>query len=205
VLNLHESYARAPDTLLSAFAVIVTEARHRGSAFRAAREQVSGWGGVLAALREAPWRPAGCAATPGQRIYLQRLYRYFNATRFEGRLPHGVPVRLSARFTRRLGQMVPGHDGGRRVVREVALSLDLMLPENDGLRADTLLHEMAHAIHYLDDGGLNHGPQWRAWARRVGCEPRACRTGTVLRRERSEPLRRVPALPEGWRAAARAS
>ena len=53
-----------------------------------------------------------------------------NERRFEGRLPRTLPVMLSRRFRSRLGQMVPGLVGGRRVVLEIALNVDLMLRGN---------------------------------------------------------------------------
>jgi hypothetical protein len=82
---------------------------------------------------------------------------------------------------------------GRRVVVEVALSLDLMLGGNDELRTDTLLHEMAHAADWLVDGGRGHGPSWKAWARRVGCRERACTRMPLVRRARpGVAVRRVP-------------
>jgi hypothetical protein len=69
---------------------------------------------------------------------------------------------------------------------------------------DTLLHEMAHAADFLETGAVGHGPGWRRWARRVGCDPRAVCLGSVrARRVRSGQVRRVPALPVGWRSAAR--
>ena len=200
VLNLHEAYARAPDSLIDAFAELVRGAPSRSRAYDRARREVAAWPGVHRAMRAAGWKPPRCAATPAQRVHLRRLYRFLNATRFEGRLPAAIPIRLSGRFRRRLGQMVSGYDAGRRVVREIALGVELMLRENDALRIDTLLHEMAHAIHFLDEGGLDHGPRWRWWARRVGCEPRACRKGPVQRpREAGALITRVPPLPEGWR------
>jgi hypothetical protein len=203
VLNLHEAYAAAPDALLEIFAELVREAPARSQAYARARRSVSEWPGVHEALRAVRWKAPRCAATSAQRVYLQRLYRFLNATRFESRLPPAIPVRLSNRFTRRLGQMVSGREDDRRVVREIALDVDLMLPENDALRLDTMLHEMAHAIHFLVEGGLDHGPRWRWWARRVGCEPRACREASVQRpRRRGARVTRVPALPPGWRARA---
>jgi len=57
---------------------------------------------------------------------------------------------------------------------EIALNRDLMARENRAERVDTLLHEMAHAAAYLYDGDAGHGPAWRRWARRVGCDARAC-------------------------------
>ena len=205
VLNLHAAYAEAPVSVLLAFAGLVRGAGRRTSEYRLARKQVGAWEGVLDSTR--PARSSGpCCATPLQRVYLRRLYRDLNATRFSGRLPTTVPIRLSNRFTTRLGQMVAGSNGPRRIVVEVALHADLMLASNDAVRTDTLLHEMAHVANYLFDGEVGHGRRWREWARSAGCNERAtCAAPIQPRDRRDRPTRRVPPLPGGWRQRAQES
>lgn len=39
---------------------------------------------------------------------------------------------------------------------------------------DTLLHEIAHALHFEKTGKTDHGKQWKEFARDVGCKPRRC-------------------------------
>lgn len=211
VLNLHVAYRNAPDEIFAAFAVLARDSSRRSAAYREARARVARWPGLAPELRRirsrsrprrAPEQGVGhCCATPAQRVYLQRLYRWLNRTRFEGLLPPVVPIRLSGRFTRRLGQLVPGMEGERRVVAEIALSADLMLAANDAERIDTLVHEMAHAANYLVDGEVGHGPRWREWARRAGCRDRATCSAPIRRRDTATPVRRVPPLPAGWRSA----
>jgi hypothetical protein len=212
-LNLHVAYRRAPLTVLRAFVVIVRDARGRSDAFHRACRTVAEWPGLVPELRRirarrrrvrAPVRRGPgvgpCCATPAQRAYLRRLYRYLNETRFAGRLPLGVPLRLSSRMTTRLGQMVPGVVDGRRAVLEIALNVDLLLEGNGRERLDTLLHEMAHAADYLYHGETGHGESWRRWARRAGCDDRAlCHARIRRRRRRADPVTRVPTLPLGWR------
>jgi hypothetical protein len=215
VLNLHAAYRRAPLTVLRAFVVIAREGpgRVRSEAYRRACRLVAEWPGLAAELRRiraaarrhrAPARRGPgvgpCCATPGQRVYLRRLYRYLNDTRFGGRLPNWIPLRLSRRMSSRLGQMVPGVVDGRRVVLEIALNVDLILEGNGRERLDTLLHEMAHAADHLANGTTGHGESWRRWARRAGCDDRACCFAKIRRRRRrSDPVTRVPPLPERWR------
>lgn len=212
-LNLHVAYRRAPVRILTHFATIVREARQRSEAYRTACRKVAEWPGLEPELRRiraqsrkarAPvHRGPGvgpCCATPAQRAYLRRLYRYLNATRFGGLLPASVPLRLSRRMTTRLGQMVPGTVDGRRVVLEIALNLDLMLEGNGRQRLDTLLHEMAHAADYLVHGETGHGDSWRRWAARAGCDGRAlCHAPIRRRRRRRDAVERVPPLPAGYR------
>lgn len=227
VLNLHEAYRRAPWPVVRAFAVIarVALARDRGNRAEYARaaRHVRRWPGLEPALRRiraehrrrkprrrargggrGALRPGPCCASPAQREYLRALYLHLNRTRFGGCLPANLPLRLSSRMKRRLGQM-RGQvlDGGRTVV-EIALNEDLMLEGNGGERVDTLLHEMAHAADWLTEGGRGHGTSWKSWARRVGCVDRACTHAEIRRRsDRRQRVTRVPPLPEsGGRDAA---
>jgi len=139
-----------------------------------------------------------CCATPEQRSYLRALYRYFNATRFDGKLPDDLPVRLSNRMDSSLGHMLPGPDAedGSRRAEEIALNVDLMLERNGAERIDTLIHEMAHVADYLESGNRGHGASWRGWARRSGCRPERLYMRPVRRRRRrSDRVTRVPLLP----------
>jgi len=207
VLNLHVAYAHAPAAVLLSFAALIRGAGRRSDEYRAARKRVAAWDGLqdhLARIHRnsvgSSRRPGPCCATPLQRVYLQRLYRYLNATRFLRRLPATVPIRLSNRFTSRLGQMVAGTAEGRRAVVEIALHVDLMLAANDAVRVDTLLHEMAHVANYLFDGEVGHRRRWREWARSVGCNERATCAAPIQARDHRRALpARVPQLPAGWR------
>lgn len=38
---------------------------------------------------------------------------------------------------------------------------------------DTILHEMAHALHASYDGSSDHSPRWRYFAKAIGANPRA--------------------------------
>lgn len=216
VLNLHSAYRLAPPSVLRAFARIARDAGTPSGARSEDRRTVAEWPGLapeLARVRKrhrrvrAPHRRGPgvgpCCATAAQRVYLRRMYRYLNATRFGGRLPRTIPVRLSSRFSTRLGQMVPGTVDGRRAALEIALHADLMLKGNGRQRLDTLLHEMAHAADWLFDGEVGHGATWRRWARRAGCDDRATCEAPIRRRRRgARPVTRVPPLPPGWRARA---
>ncbi len=139
-------------------------------------------------------RPGPCCGSPAQRRFLAAEYRRLNAERFDGRLPHELPLRLSRRMTRRLGHVrYHRRADGERVVIELALNPDLMLEGNETELAATLLHEMAHVEAWLAHGHRLHGASWKRIARRVGCEPRACTHSAVRRRTRgAPPPTRVP-------------
>jgi predicted SprT family Zn-dependent metalloprotease len=76
-----------------------------------------------------------------------------------------------------------------------ALNVDLMLETKEQALVDTLLNDMAHAEAWLMHGHRGHGGVWRAIARRVGCEARACSDMRIRRRRRNTDLTRVPLLP----------
>lgn len=211
---MHRAFAGAPDDVLAEFAVIAAQASLNSAEARAAARQVAEWHPVRQAMRrlrhaavEEKLRAAAegvplpsCCGSDAQRRYLRSLYRWYNDSRFHGILPDMLPIRFSHRMRRRLGHLRPGPGTSHRRVAEIALNVDLMLRDNDGLREDTLLHEMAHAADYLRDGNLNHGRSWRRWAERVGCRPRACTDAEFQRRSaRQATVTRVPPLPLGAR------
>ena len=60
---------------------------------------------------------------------------------------------------------------GRAFVRENRIRLSAWLDERQA--ADTLRHELAHIAAGSSLRRHPHGPRWRAWAARLGVEPRA--------------------------------
>ncbi len=207
VLNVHAAYGTASPELLDAFADLVRDAGRTSDAARRAASLIGAWPALTPALHEARAARGGrlgsaCCATFQQAAYLRAIYTYFNRTRFEGRLPEDIPVRLSSRMSSSLGYMLPGDDPERgRVVVEIALNVDLMLEGNGAERVDTLLHEMAHAADYLLTGHRGHGRSWRDWAVRVGCRPGRLYDRPVgSRRRRAAAVTRVPPLPPALRS-----
>jgi hypothetical protein len=214
VLNLHEAYRSAPDSVLDAFASIVRGRGWRTASVRSASEVVRAWPGLKPAMEavvedhqrssggdggcDTPREKTHCCATKAQERYLRALYAYLNGTRFEGRLPADLPIRLSSRMRSSLGHVIVGRKGeeeeGRYVI-EIALSVDLMLEGNGAERVDTLLHEMAHAADWLFDGHHGHGASWKEWARRAGCRADVRYDRPFTRRGHNGPVTRVPPLP----------
>lgn len=212
VLNLHDAFQDAPPAVLDAFATLAKEGGIGSAPSRKAAARVQSWPPLASAMRESRARyaerrramatPLHCCGTEDQREYVRRLFLYFNRTRFAANLPDDLPLRLSRRMKSALGHMRPGRAGdGTRYVAEIALNVDLLLEGNGATRIDTLLHEMAHAVDFLETGNRGHGPSWRAWARRVGCRPTRLHDRPVSnRRRRRDPVSRVPPLPMALRA-----
>ena len=231
-LNAHACFLAAPPEILDAVARFVT-ADPRTAAHRRAVAALREWPGVEDGLSEArarrparrSSRPVDCCASPEQRAFLCDLYAQLNEGRFAGRLPTDLPLRVSARMARRLGQVrfdgegmgadaargsapAPGappltpagttlaRPAGARRVLDLALSADLFVEGNDRELLDTMLHEMAHVEAYLLHGHKGHGAAWKTVARRVGCEARACTRRRIHRRRRGAPVpQRVPRVP----------
>lgn len=211
-LSLHTAFAHATPRILDALAIYLVEGARRTPAFRRASHTIRRWrrleremakarraAGIARGRAPRPRRgerpePGPCCATLQQRRYLEDLYRHYNRTLFGGRLPEDVYVRLSSRMRSRLGQVKLWRDrSGRRSVIELALNADLMLPENDANRHDTLLHEMAHIEAWLEHNDGGHGDAWKRVARRVGCIDLACAGRSPRHRARGErPTDRVP-------------
>lgn len=191
-LNSHACFRHAPPDIADAIARFL--AARRGSATaRQALERIRSWEGTGRGLEHARRkRPAvtGPASDGPETAPLRALFDRLNRERFDARLP-AVPLRVSHRMTRSLGTIrygpdayvaVAGGTGAPRMVIEIAISADLLIPRNRASLEDTMLHEMAHAEAWLRHGHRGHGPAWRRIARRVGCTPRATCRAPIARR-----------------------
>jgi hypothetical protein len=208
-LYLHISFRAAPREVVEAIAAFLRAGRGSAESARAVA-RLRRWAtesataalsaGTIPAnpttspLPRRPPRPGRCCATPAQRQFLATLYREFNRTHCEGRLPPELPLRFSDRMRRRLGH-IRYHETpeGERIVVELALNIDLMGEGSESQLRDTLLHEMAHVEAWLTYGDRGHGRHWRRIAERLGCVPRACtHTTMAIRPAGSLPTTRVP-------------
>jgi hypothetical protein len=134
-----------------------------------------------------------CVGTAAQRAFLREAYASYNDIYFDGRLPNNVRIRLSDRMKSRLGH-VRYHttSSDERIILELALNIHLLLPGNEAMLMDTVLHEMTHIEAWLEFGERGHGKEWKAIAKRVGCEAKACSTEPIRRRRRNNPVTEVP-------------
>lgn len=199
-LYLHACFRSAPPEVVAAVAAFLRSSPGTSSSHRAAarlreyaRPHLRSNGGAPSRPPTPP-TPGRCCGTPAQRQFLSALYREFNRTYCDDRLPATLPLRFSNRMRRRLGHIRYYREAdGRRTVIELALNIDLMLEGSERQLRDTLLHEMAHVEAWLVHGHRGHGAPWRRIARRLGCEPRACTRAVVRTRPAgSRPTTRVP-------------
>lgn len=188
-LNVQSSFRAAPGDVLDAIAAFASARRADRRYREAIRRLRMWWDGQAAEHAIVPGTArAPCCGTAEQQAFLRSAYERLNRHAFGGRLPDDVPMRLSARMSRRFGHVYYGHAEDRsRVVEEIALNVDLMIPGNEKHFLDTLLHEMAHAEAWIEHAHRDHGATWRRIAVRVGCQPRACTAVRIRRRRRRAP------------------
>jgi hypothetical protein len=176
-LNSHECFRDAPGPILEAIARFL-RARRGSAGQREALAVIRDWEGArrgIARVR-ASRAPRRAGPGPGAAVQvLQGLFDRFNRERFHGCLP-AVPLRISRRMSRSLGTIACEQAGSGRVVRGITISADLLVPGNEAVLLDTMLHEMAHAEAWLEHGHRGHGAVWRGsrcgWAARPGPGPR---------------------------------
>ncbi|XP_060074998.1 uncharacterized protein LOC132554701 [Ylistrum balloti] len=97
----------------------------------------------------------------------QRLFKIYNETVFDNKLPQDVEVIWNCRLLRTAGYCVykkVSTSGGARSVR---IELSTKVCDSAERVRDTLIHEMCHAAVWLVNGMTDgHGPYWRYWAKK---------------------------------------
>jgi hypothetical protein len=178
VLRLHRGYAHAPDRVLAAIVRFVRPGARR-STRRAAEAVLLGF----PVERYAPPAPRPApeeALDPADRRLveeLQRLHESLNRQHFGGRLGP-LPIRLSTRMRRRLGEV--------RLERGSGRALEIVLSRRHcrdpwGEVTHTLLHEMVHQWQAESGLRVDHGIAFRRKAREVGIDDRAVSRADVGR------------------------
>jgi hypothetical protein len=124
---------------------------------------------------------------------LQARWHEHNATHFGGALAE-IPIHLSGRLTRRLGQLNYCRQTGRAL--EIVLSRRFTRRHPWADVDETLLHEMVHQWQAQTGRPVDHGREFRRKAREVGITPRA-----VAELGGDRPSERAAAMPRGHRPA----
>ena len=168
-LRLNDAFATAPRRVLEAVARLFSarDSRTRARARTAVREFIATIPLQAEAVRR---RPRKRHVHPGDPPHLERLrdeFRRVNAAHFGGALPE-VPLYLSGLMRRRNGHFC-SHP------LEIVISRTLCTHAHTGEAEHTLRHEMIHLWQHVSGKKPDHGPEFRAWARRLDVHPRATR------------------------------
>jgi len=173
VLRIHRGYAFAPDGVLKAVVRFLSPRVPR--ALRRAAEREFLEFPVQAYAPSAPRRRKPESARPGDVRLLHRLealHHELNARHFDGLLPE-IPIRLSSRMKRRLGELTVDDRTGQAA--EIALSRRHIDRHPWAEVEHTLLHEMVHQWQAENGFPVDHRARFRRKAQEVGVLPQAQR------------------------------
>lgn len=116
-----------------------------------------------------------CEGTPHERWLLVTMIQWVREVSGWGHLfPESLQIRVSRRMRRGLGSC--RIRGG---VARITISSRLLRAGLEDIALDTVLHECAHLLHALNEGGgrSDHGPEWKRWCRRLGAHPERLASG----------------------------
>lgn len=170
-LRVHRGYAVAPDRVLHAIVRFVAPRTRRADRLAAERVLLS-W--PISSEGSAPRSPrATSQVRPGEEPMVAKLelrWRELNTKHFGGTLAP-IPINLSSRMRRRLGELV--YD--RTTLKPVRIVISRRLLKRHPWREveDTLLHEMVHQWQAETGLRVDHGAGFRRKALEVGIVPRA--------------------------------
>jgi hypothetical protein len=173
VLRIHRGYASAPDEVLRAVVRFLNPRVPR--ALRRAAEREFLRFPVDEHAPPATGQRRRERARPGDVRLLHRLearHRELNLEHFGGILGE-IPIRLSSRMRRRLGELSVDIRTGRPI--ELSISRRHIARHSWAEVEHTLLHEMVHQWQAETGLPVDHGPRFRSKARDVGVLPQAKR------------------------------
>ena len=171
VLRLHAGYAHAPDSVLRAIVSFLTPYTRRAVRAAAQREFLAFPVDHYIASR--PRRPRTRRPAPGDAPLIARLaeaHARLNEAHFGGALAV-VPIRISGRMRRRLGEVSLHRETG--AIEEMAFNRTHLRRDPWTEVEQTLLHEMVHQWQAENGLPVDHGAGFRRKAREVGIFPRA--------------------------------
>jgi hypothetical protein len=175
VLRLHRAYLDAPDNVHRAIVAFVCgrTRRLRRDAQRVILEHPI----PLDEMR--PRREHVPRPRPSDVPLMEELARrhdHYNAMLFGGQLSR-IPIRISGRMRKRLGQYLAPCASGRPA--EITISRRHIRRHGWEEALRTLLHEMVHQWQAEQGMPIDHGPEFRRKASEVGIEARARRVVVV--------------------------
>jgi hypothetical protein len=173
VLRIHRGYSFAPDRVLKAIVRFLNPRVSRALRRDAEREFLQ-----FPVEQHAPstGHVRRERARPGDLLLLHRLeslHRELNAGHFSGILGE-VPIRLSSRMRRRLGELSVDVRTGSPI--ELTISRRHIGRDPWAEVEHTMLHEMVHQWQAETGLPVDHGPTFRKKSQEVGVLPAARRT-----------------------------
>lgn len=169
ILRLHAGYADAPDAVLLAIVRYLKPFARRTTRAAARREFLSFPVEQFAPVR--PRRPRSRRVLPSDLPWLRKLeeaHARLNATHFGGVLSP-VPIRISGRMRRRLGEVSVHRETGR--VEEMAFNRRHLRRDPWEEVERTVLHELVHQWQAENGLPVDHRAGFRRKAREVGLPP----------------------------------
>ncbi|XP_059715349.1 germ cell nuclear acidic protein isoform X1 [Haemorhous mexicanus] len=98
----------------------------------------------------------------------QKLYRLFNSTIFEQKLPEDMVIIWNKKMRKTAGYCVTGQRGGPEGKRYARIELSEKVCDSADRLRDTLIHEVCHAATWLISGVRDgHGRFWRFYANKA--------------------------------------
>ncbi|XP_054145777.1 germ cell nuclear acidic protein [Melozone crissalis] len=98
----------------------------------------------------------------------QKLYRLFNSTIFEQKLPEDMEIIWNKKMRKTAGYCVTGQRGGAEGKRYARIELSEKVCDSADRLRDTLIHEVCHAATWLISGVRDgHGRFWRFYANKA--------------------------------------
>jgi len=171
-LRLHRGYAWAPDEVLAAVAGFLRPGTRRADR-AAARAALLAF--PVESFAPSPRPPVRRPEAPrpgddGPLARLRDLHDELNREHFGGCLAR-IPIRLSGRMRRRLGELRVDRASG--TAEEIGIARRHLRRDGWPSVRSTLLHEMVHQWQAESAMPVDHGREFRRKAKAVGIEPRA--------------------------------
>jgi hypothetical protein len=173
VLRIHRGYAFAPDEVLKAVIRFLNPRVPRPLRRSAEREFLEFPVHLYAPSAPNSRRPERPRPGDLRLLYrLEALHRELNERHFDGWLPE-IPIRLSSRMKRRLGELAIDRRTGKAA--EIALSRRHIARHPWAEVEHTMLHEMVHQWQAENGFPVDHRARFRRKALEVGVLPQAKR------------------------------
>ncbi|XP_017328903.1 germ cell nuclear acidic protein isoform X2 [Ictalurus punctatus] len=96
-----------------------------------------------------------------------KLYRLYNSTVFESKLPADMPIKWNTKMRKTAGYCITGQEKVTGI-RYARIELSVKVCDSADRLRDTLVHEMCHAATWLINNVRDgHGPFWKIYARKA--------------------------------------